>query len=80
MMIFGVTLIIHEAGATEECFTDHSDINSILGAPSCVAITTLSNVASSMPPLALRFDSSFADAGGSYYFLQPKFYCHCHSG
>ncbi|KAK6790207.1 hypothetical protein RDI58_014007 [Solanum bulbocastanum] len=26
MMIFGVTLIIHEAGATEECTTDHSDI------------------------------------------------------
>ncbi|KAH0652999.1 hypothetical protein KY289_030677 [Solanum tuberosum] len=61
-------------------FVNYDTTDSIPGAPSCVAITTLSNVASSMPPPALRFDSSFADAEGSYYFLQPKFYCHCHSG
>ncbi|KAK4738810.1 hypothetical protein R3W88_002507 [Solanum pinnatisectum] len=53
MMIFGVALIIHEAGAAdEECitvisvcasFVNYGTPDSILDASSCVAITTLIN-------------------------------------
>nr|WEA82696.1 nonspecific lipid transfer protein 1 [Solanum melongena]WJJ08745.1 nsLTP1 [Solanum melongena] len=59
LMVLGVALIIHKAGADEECttvtalvsacasFVNYGTPDPIPGAPCCIAMTTLSTVASS---------------------------------